>query len=409
MAPQALDGCPVSMAACVALCLIGGLGWFAAGASPAAAEDKLAVGGAEKPGKLLVYIGGRNRGRGGAIWLSRLDLATGAMAKPEVAVELVNPSFQVVHPSGRFLYSVCEAGQFAGKKGGGVSALAIDRATGKLTLLNQQPSGGGAWPCHLTVDRAGKFVLGANYGGGSVFALPIGADGRLGEQTGFVQHTGRGADPKRQAAPHAHSINLDAGNRFAFAADLGLDKILVYRLDAAKGTLTPNDPPFVATAPGAGPRHFTFHPDGKWAYVINELNSTLTAFAYDADTGVLKPVQTLPTLPADYKGNNSCAEVQVHPSGKFLYGSNRGHESIAMFAIDPATGKLRSLGHELTRGKHPRNFRLDPTGTYLLAANRNSDNVVVFRIDAATGVLTATGHSISVPGPNCVKMLRLTP
>ncbi|MGB2821626.1 MAG: lactonase family protein, partial [Phycisphaerae bacterium] len=260
-------------------------------------------------------------------------------------------------------------------------------------------------PCHITVSREGKCLLGANYGGGSVFVLPIGPDGRLGERTAFVQHKGRSVHPRRQAAPHAHSINLDAAGRFAFAADLGLDKVLVYRFDAAKGTLVPHDPAFAATAPGAGPRHFAMHPCGKWAYVINELNSTVTAFAYDAAKGALTAMQTISTLPDGFTGANSCAEVQVHPSGKFLYGSNRGHESIAIFTIEAGTGRLRSLGQEPTQGKHPRNFSIDPTGTYLLAANRDTGNVVVFGIDGGTGALKATGHTVKAPGPSCVKMM----
>ncbi len=403
MVLQAVHGSLVCLGAVVVVCVAGWSGESAVAAAPAPAAARKA-GGAGATGKLLVYIGGRGRRRGGAIYRCRLDLATGELTAPEVAAEVPNPSFLAIHPGGRFLYSVNEGSGFAGTKGGGVSAFSIGRPGGELTLLNQQPSGG-AWPCHITIDRQGKHVLGANYGGGSVFVLPIGDDGRLGERTALIQHAGRSVHPKRQTAPHAHSINLDAANRFAFAADLGLDKILVYRFNAAKGTLRPHDPPFVAAAPGAGPRHFAMHPNGKWAYAINELNSTVTAYAYDAAKGVLAPVQRLSTLPKGFDGANSCAEVQVHPSGKFLYGSNRGHESIAIFAVDASTGKLSSLGHEPTQGKHPRNFRIAPTGTYLLAANRNTGNVVVFRIDGETGALKATGHSVKVPGPACVKMM----
>jgi len=363
------------------------------------------AGGAEAPRGPLVYVGGRGRARGGAIYRCRLDPATGKLSPPEVAAQVVSPSFLAVHPSGGFLYCVNETGRFAGAAGGGVSAFAIRRDTGELTLLNQQPSGG-VWPCHLTVDRTGRHVLGTNYGGGSVFALPIGRDGRLGKATALIQHKGRSVHPKRQTAPHAHSVNLDAANRFAFAADLGADRIFVYRFDAAKGTLVPHEPAFVAAAPGAGPRHFAFHPSGKWAYAINELNCTVSAYAYDAAKGTLGAVQTISTLPKGFEGTNSCAEVQVHPSGKFLYGSNRGHNSIAIFAVDPGTGRLRSLGHEPTGGNWPRNFTLDPTGAFLLAANRRTGNVVVFRIDPATGVLKATGHQAKVPAPACVKVLR---
>jgi 6-phosphogluconolactonase len=260
----------------------------------------------------------------------------------------------------------------------------------------------------VTVDKAGNHLLGANYGGGSVFAFALGADGKIGQRTALVQHEGKGPDPKRQEAPHAHSINLDPAGRFALACDLGLDKVLVYRFDAEKGTLSANDPPSAAaSAPGAGPRHLAFHPSGKWAYVINEMGNTMAAYAYDADKGTLALVQAVPTLPADFKGVSWCAEVQVHPSGKFVYGSNRGHDSIVMFSVDAQTGKLTVLGQEPTQGKHPRNFRIDPTGTYLLVANRDTSNVVVFRIDAATGLLKATGHVVKVPGPNCVKFLAM--
>jgi 6-phosphogluconolactonase len=235
--------------------------------------------------------------------------------------------------------------------------------------------------------------------------LPIEPDGRLGKATAFVQHHGTGPNPQRQEGPHAHCINLDAANRFAVVADLGLDKVLVYRFDPVKGTLTPNDPPSVAVAPGAGPRHFAFHPNGRNAYVINEIASTVTAFRYDAQRGVLEPLQTISTLPKDFHGNNSTAEVQVHPSGKFLYGSNRGHNSIAIFAIDPMTGRLTPVGHQSSQIKTPRNFGIDPTGTYLLVANQDSDSIVVFRIDTQTGDLQPTGTKVEVPVPVCVEMM----
>jgi 6-phosphogluconolactonase len=299
---------------------------------------------------------------------------------------------------------VGEVSDFAGKKSGGVSAFAIDASTGNLTLLNQQSSGG-TGPCHLVVDKAGKNVLVANYGGGSVAVLPIQADGRLSEATCFIQHTGKSVNPRRQEAPHAHSINLDAANNFAFVADLGLDKVLVYRFDAAKGTLTPNDPPAASVAPGAGPRHFAFHPGGRYAYVINEMGNTVTAFNYDAQKGVLTEIQTLSTLPQGYTEVSHTAEVQVHPSGKFLYGSNRGHDSIAVYSIDQNTGRLTLVGISSTQGKTPRNFGIDPTGTFLLAANQDSDNIVVFRIDPQTGELKPTGQVVEVPRPVCVKFV----
>src|SRR5262249_18292478 len=244
----------------------------------------------------------------------------------------------------------------------------------------------------------GKNVLGANYGSGSACIIPIGADGKLADNVMAVQHQGSSANEKRQEGPHAHSVNVDPAGKFAFVADLGIDKVMVYKLDSAKGTLSPNDPPAFNTAPGAGPRHFAFHPSGKYAYVINELNSTLTAMSYDADKGVLKEVQTLSTLPTEVK-ENTCAEVVVHPSGKFVYGSNRGHDSIAIFTVDEKTGKLTAAGHQGEGVKTPRNFNIDPSGTFMVVGNQGSNSVVVFRIDTKSGALAPTGTKVDVPAP----------
>jgi 6-phosphogluconolactonase len=354
------------------------------------------------PREFLVYIGTYTDTKSKGIYAFRLDLTKGALTPVGLVGETESPSFLAVHPNHRFLYAVNES--FAGKNGGGASAFAVDVKSGKLTFLNKQPTrGSGA--CHLVVDKSGKNLLVANYGGGSVVVLPIQKDGRLGESSAFVQHQGSSVDPLRQEAPHAHSINLDAANRFAAVADLGLDKVLIYSFDPAKGSLVANDPPSTSVKPGAGPRHFAFHPKGRYAYVINELQSSVTAFAYDAAGGTLKELQTLSTLPESFSGNNSTAEVQVHPSGRFLYGSNRGHDSIAVFAINPKAGHLRLLENQLTQGKTPRNFGIDPTGSYLLAANQDSDNIVVFRIDRKTGKLAATGQALEAPRPVCVKFL----
>ncbi|MGH7378010.1 MAG: lactonase family protein, partial [Candidatus Methylomirabilales bacterium] len=255
----------------------------------------------------------------------------------------------------------------------------------------------------------GKAVLAANYGGGSVVALPVGAGGTLGEATAFIQHQGSSVNPRRQEAPHAHSINLDPENRFAVAADLGLDRLLVYRFDPARGTLAANDPPFAAVKPGAGPRHFAFHPRGRHAYAINEIHCTVTAFAWDGRRGALEEIQTVSTLPGEVQEGFSTAEVQVHPSGKFLYGSNRGHDSIAVFAIDAASGRLTGVEHRPTGGKTPRNFGIDPAGAFLLAANQGSDSIVGFRIDPETGKLEPTGSVVRVPSPVCVKFLPKAP
>jgi 6-phosphogluconolactonase len=381
----------------LALWCLPSAGRAAEGASPAAAGKR-----AEH---VLVYVGTYTGGQSKGIYSFRLDLASGQVTPGGVTTGVVSPSFLAIHPSGRFLYAANEVGNFAGKKSGSVSAFAIEAETGNLTFLNRQPSGGAA-PCHLVVDRSGRNVLVANYTGGSVAVLRVGEDGRLGKTTAFVQHRGSSVHPRRQKGPHAHSINLDASNRFSFVADLGLDRVLVYRFDAAGGTLAPHETASVSVAPGAGPRHFAFHPDGRHAYVINELNSTVTAFAYRAEDGTLKELQTVSTLPAGFDGRNTTAEIQVAPGGKFLYGSNRGHDSIAVFAIDPGRGTLTCVEHESTGGKTPRNFGIDPTGAYLLAANQNSGTVVLFRIDSRTGRLEPTGGIIRVPQPVCVKFLR---
>lgn len=354
--------------------------------------------------KLWVFVGTYTRRGSKGIYAFQLDLASGIPSPIFLAAETVNPSFLALHPTHRFLYAVGEVSETGGARTGAVHAFALDPATGKLSFLNSQPSKG-AGPCHLVVDGEGRHVLVANYSGGSVAVLPILSDGRLGEATAFIQHQGRSVHPQRQTAPHAHSINVDPANRFAFVADLGLDQVLIYRFDPHRGTLAPNDPPFAATAPGAGPRHFAFHPNGRFAYVINELNSTITAFRYDASRGSLSEIQTLSTLPEGFSGENTTAEVQVHPSGRFLYGSNRGHDSIVLFAVDPETGLLQLVGHRSTQGRTPRHFGIDPTGTYLLAANQDSDTIVFFRIDPGTGQLQPTGQVVEVSMPVCVKMI----
>jgi 6-phosphogluconolactonase len=353
--------------------------------------------------KLWVYVGTYTGPKSKGIYRLEMDPATGKLSAPSLAGEVVNPSFLAIHPNRHFLYAVGELNDFAGKKGGAVSAFAIDPKSGDLKLLNQESSGG-AGPCHVVVDKQGKHVLAANYTGGNAIVLAIGSDGRLGEQTAFVQHKGKGTDPSRQEAPHAHSINLDPANRFAFVADLGLDQVFSYRYDTDKGTLTANDPPSVHMAPGAGPRHLAFHPSGRYAYVINEMANTVTAMKYDAERGVLTTFQTVPTLPKGVKGN-STAEVQVHPSGKFLYGSNRGHNSIAVFRIDQATGELTPAGQQGEGIKTPRNFGIDPSGKFLVVANQGSDSLVVFRIDPESGELKPTGHKAEVGAPVCVKFL----
>jgi 6-phosphogluconolactonase len=361
-------------------------------------------------GKYLFYVGtytndgGKPTGSQG-IYAYRFDAATGEVTPLGLVAATVNPSFLAVDPSGRFLYAVNEVGDYKGPNSGGVSAFAIDRASGKLTLLNEVASRG-ADPCYITVDKTGKNVLVANYTGGSVAVFPVRDDGSLGEASSFIQHTGHGTNPNRQEGPHAHSINLSPDNRFAYVDDLGLDQLLVYKFDAAKGTLTPNDPPFVKLDPGSGPRHFALDSSGKFAYVVAEMKSTVNVFANDAQSGTLHQLQTISTLPQDYSGENDDAEIEVHPSGKFLYASNRGHDSIAVFTIDSGKGTVTPIEYASTKGKTPRSFEIDPAGNFLFAENQKSDNIVVFAIDQKTGRLVPTGKVIDVVSPVCVKFLK---
>lgn len=360
---------------------------------------------AQEPATWAVYIGTRGDDTRG-IFRSVLNAAEGTLGEPELAAETISPAFLAIHPNRRFLYAVGEAGRLDGNPVGAVVAFAIDSESGKLARLNHQLSGGRG-PCHLMVDHAGRNVLVANYWAGTAAVLPIEPDGRLRPASSVVQHAGEGVHPQRQTGPHAHSINLDLANRFAFVADLGLDQVFVYRFSSEAGTLAPNEPAGVKVAPGSGPRHFAFHPTGRFTYVINELDSTITAFAYDAQQGVLNAIHTVPTLPAEFEGVNTTAEVLVHPSGKFLYGSNRGHDSLARFRIDEETGRLTPLGHTSSGGEMPRNFAMDPLGRFILVENQASNSVLVFRIDLETGDLKPTDSRITVPSPTCIRMIPL--
>jgi 6-phosphogluconolactonase len=354
----------------------------------------------------LVYFGTYTGKKSKGIYVSRFDAATGKLSAPELAAEVPSPSFLAVHPKGRFLYAVNEVGKFQDKPAGSVSAFAIDKATGKLTALNQQSSGGPG-PCHIITDARGRNVLVANYGGGSVAVLPVRSDGGLEPASAFVQHSGSSVNRQRQEAPHAHGIYLDPADRFAYVPDLGMDKILVYRFDPKKGSLTAAEAPSASVAPGAGPRHFAVHPRGRFAYVINELVCTVTAFARESRTGALTELQTLSTLPEGeaFKPSLSTAELFAHPSGRFLYGSNRGHDTIVVFAVDAKTGRLSRVENVSTEGKIPRSFGIDPGGKWLLAANQSSDSVVVFGIDPKTGRLTSTGQIIEVGAPVSVSFV----
>jgi 6-phosphogluconolactonase len=354
-----------------------------------------------------VYVGTyTNRDKSKGIYAYQLDEATGMLSPLGLAAETPNPSYLQIHPTGRFLYAANELGNYKGERSGSLTAFAVNPATGMLTELNQIASKGGA-PCHMTIDKSGKTLVNANYSGGNVISVALAADGRLGEIISNVQHQGSGPNAQRQRQAHAHSFNISPDNRYAVAADLGTDQVLVYRLDATTGTISPNEPPFTKVSPGSGPRHFAFHPNARYAYVINELMSTVTAFSWAAAKGTLTEIQTVSTLPAGWTGVNHTAEVVVHPSGKFLYGSNRGHDSLAVFSVDAQKGTLTLVDHTPTQGKIPRNFNIDPSGRWLIAANQNSDNLVVFRIDEKTGKLTPTGQVLEVGAPVCVKFLRM--
>lgn len=345
------------------------------------------------------------QGRGKGIYRFRFDPEAGALELDGITEGVRNSSYLAFDPGRRFLYCVNEFKEFEGMASGAVSAFAIDPDTGDLRFLNMKASHG-TDPCHLTVDATGRFLLVANFASGSVCVLPINADGSLADASQVIQHEGSSVDPKRQAGPHAHAVTLDRANRFLFVPDLGMDKVMIYAFDATSGRLTANPAqPFLATKPGAGPRQMAMHPGGALAYLINELNSTVTACRYNSDAGSLSEIGTVSTLPAGFDGDSTCAEIQIAPSGRFLYGSNRGHNSIAIFAIDPDAGTLTPVGHESTRGEIPRNFEVSPTGAFLAAANQDSNTVVMFRVDQETGRLTATGNVVEAGTPICVRFM----
>jgi 6-phosphogluconolactonase len=348
----------------------------------------------------FVYIGTYTDGDGGGIHLLRFDPGQGLFEYVGVAGECSNPSFIAIHPSGRSLYAASETGS---PEGGHVLSFALDQRCGLLTSLNQQPSGGRD-PCHLVVDPSGGWVLVANYTDGGVATLNILDDGSLGESGARFKHEGSSVDPRRQVGPHAHSINLTPDGSRAVVADLGTDKVAIYRFDPDDGSLIPNDPPWGKVEPGSGPRHVAFHPDGNWVYVLNEMAATLTTFSYDPAGGALEPLQALSMLPDGFDGFRSASEVVVHPSGRFVYASNRGHDSIAIFAVQPDDGTLVALDRTSSGGREPRNFAIEPSGRFLVSANQNTDNVVVFRIEE-DGRLARTAMEVEVPKPVCIRFL----
>jgi 6-phosphogluconolactonase len=348
----------------------------------------------------LVYFGTYTTGKSKGIYVSRFDSTTGRLTAPELVAEVENPTFLAVAPGEHFLYAVSEVDKIGDQNTGAVKAYAVDAATGRLKPLNQQNSGG-AGPCHISVDATGKSLLVANYGGGSIAALPIHADGSLGVATDIIQHSGSSVNTNRQTAPHAHSIYPSPDNRFALTCDLGLDKVFAYRLNPDAARLSAGEPPFATVAPGSGPRHLVFSADGKFVYVINEMGGTITVFSYDAAGAAMTEVQNISSLPKDFTTMNTSAEIVMHPSGKFLYASNRGHDSIALFSVDQQTGRLTFVEHQSVLGHKPRHFTTDPSGHWLIVENQDSDSVVMFAIDTDTGKLKPTGQTLSVGSPVC--------
>ncbi|HXZ32068.1 MAG TPA: lactonase family protein [Terriglobales bacterium] len=369
---------------------------------------------AAKKGEYILFVGTYTEegSKSKGIYAYNYDAKTGKVTPLGLAAETTNPSWVRISPNGRFLYAVNEIANYKGRKSGGLSAFSIDRdkdgrPTGKLTFLNEVPTQG-ADPCYVTVDRTGKYAMVANYTGGSLIVFRIHDDGSLGNPSAFMEHTGHGPNLQRQRSAHVHSADLSPDNRFAYVDDLGIDGLLVYQFDASKGVIAANSSNYATFDPGSGPRHFALHPSGKFAYVVSEMQGTVTAFSNDPATGTLQRLQTISTLPKDFKGEIEDAEVEIHPSGKFLYASNRGDgNSIAVFTIDAEKGTLTPVEYTPTGGKTPRTFEIDPTGTLLFAANQQSDNIVVFKIDKKKGRLTPTGQALDVASPTCVKFLKI--
>lgn len=360
------------------------------------------------PQAALVFVGNYTQrlphvnGKAAGIDVFRFDAASGALTHVHTATGVTNPSFLTLDPRRDLLFAVQEVDTFDGHPGGGASAFRIDRATGGLTLINHQPTHG-AHPCYVSVAHHGRWLLTANYGGGSISVLPIAADGALGPATAVVEHNG---PANVRGAPHPHSVVADPADALILAPDCGLDRIYLYRLDDTTGALAPHDPPWASLAREAGPRHLAFHPNREYLYCITESGSTVVAFRYDLTTGQLTELQTIRTLPEDFGGRSACADIHVHPSGRFLYGSNRGHDSLAIFAIDDATGLLTPRGHVATGGRTPRNFAIDPGGSFLLAANQDTDTIVSYHIDPVSGALS-TGPVADAPTPVCLQFLPL--
>ncbi len=349
-----------------------------------------------------IYFGSHRVGPGVGFSLSHFDTDTGVLTPPRFLLEARAPAFFLITPDGGHLYTVNSG------EPGGLAAYAIDRSTGNLRYINRDLAGGGD-TSYISLDHTGRFAFVANYQGGNLAAFALRPDGGIGDWTAFDQHTGHGIDPQRQTHAFAHSIVPSPDNRFVLVADLGVDKVYIYRFDATTGGLRPGTPAFVSVKPGSGARHLKFHPNGRWVYLVNEMASTVIAFRWDAEKGTLTESQNLSTLPAGFAGTSAAAEIEVHPNGRFLYTSNRGDDSLAVFAINPADGRLSLVQHISSGGKTPRNFAFDPTAQWIVCTNHGSDNAVVFRVDANTGQLTRHGPPVAVPNPFCERFLPVSP
>jgi len=362
---------------------------------------------------------GRGDSHSQGIYVSRFHASTGELSEPELAAEMINPSFLTISPNHRFLYAVSEDPLSLGPPldhSSYVSAFAIDAATGKLRLLNSVPASGTS-TCHISIDKTGRYVMMANFGSGSVSVVRIREDGSLGELTAFIQNVGHSVDPSIQTEPHPHWIGVSPDNRYVIVSDLGLDKVLIFRFDPETGKLSPPDPPFATVYPGGGPRHFAFDPAGKFGYQLSEMSGIVDVYAWDPSKGTLTGVQRAHTVLHDFFGGNHSGEIEIHPNGKFLYESNRrtqsefvrGPETIGVFSIDPGSGMLSPVEQTDSGGIMPRNFKIDPSGAYLLSANQLTNNVVLFKIDAATGRLSKTGTEIKVDTPVCIQFVPARP
>ena len=352
----------------------------------------------------FAVIGTYTHGASEGIYVCEMDPKSGNLSNVSSVGGVKNPTFIAIHPTNSYLYAISEVIELSDPRAGHVVAYAINRGTGQLTKINETSSVGSG-PCHISVDQTGKFALVANFQSGSVAVIPINNDGAVGEATDFVQHVGSSVNPERQTGPHAHSINLDPGNCHAVVADLGLDQVIIYRFDPIRGTLSANDPFVYKSAAGAGPRHFDFHPNGRYAYLINEIGNTLTGFNYVSETGALETIGTKSTLPDDFTGTSHTADIHVSPSGKYVYGSNRGHDSIIIFEINQSDGSFRLVDVESTLGRVPRNFAIDPSGSFLYAANQDTSDIFTFRINPINGRLKPTGNVVHVPNPVCIKFV----